>query len=515
MNTTTRAVALSVVLLFVPHRASAQPADPMPPDSRGAPTSTKIPVESSDPEVMRAENSGITSSAAAVSLDQPLDPNSYICGPGDAFEINFWGQQNFRLKIAADLEGRAFISKVGFVSVSGKSLSDVRAQIKRKVGTNYPGLQFDVTLVSPRSFVVHVVDFVKQPGGYTSSPLERLSSLVQRAGVTGSRRRITIRHKNGTETHADLAMYELTGDTSLNPFLLDGDVVRVPATAVEVSVSGAVRRPGTYELIKSTDLSELLALAGGFSSSVTRGLPIRVVRKNQRQQDQFLDLPFNGDAVPNEVLQDGDSVFVRDAYELQRSVLLIGAVVGSDSVDAATTSKRLPFVEGDTVRSLVERAGGIRAPGDLSRSYISRNDEKGAPTIIPIDLDALLVRRDFSKDQAIHMGDVLVVPPMRYSVVVEGAVGRPGPYYFNPLFGVREYIAHAGGRTRTARDIDDVLLVKPNGASAKYKSGLKVEPGDAILVPERNFTRAEIVQIVIAGAGLVLSGVAIGLAATR
>ena len=42
-----------------------------------------------------------------------------------------------------------------------------------------------------------------------------------------------------------------------------------------------------------------------------------------------------------------------------------------------------------------------------------------------------------------------------------------------------------------------------------------LRPGDAILVPERNFTRAEVAQIVIAVAGLVISGVAITIAATR
>ena len=42
-----------------------------------------------------------------------------------------------------------------------------------------------------------------------------------------------------------------------------------------------------------------------------------------------------------------------------------------------------------------------------------------------------------------------------------------------------------------------------------------VMPGDAIMVPERNFSRAEVVQLLIAGAGLILSGVAITLAATQ
>ena len=195
-------------------------------------------------------------------------------------------------------------------------------------------------------------------------------------------------------------------------------------------------------------------------------------------------------------------------------MLLIGAIVGSDPLDSTTTSRRLPFVVGDTVWSLLDRAGGIKAPGDLKRSYIARPTQ-GGQDLIAIDLDALLVRRDFKADKPIAMGDTIVIPAMQYSVMVEGAVGRAGLYNYNPLFGVPEYIAHAGGLTRTARDLDEVRLIEATGSTRDYKAGMKLQPGDAILVPERNFSRAEVTQLILATAGLVLSGVAIVIAARR
>jgi protein involved in polysaccharide export with SLBB domain len=206
---------------------------------------------------------------------------------------------------------------------------------------------------------------------------------------------------------------------------------------------------------------------------------------------------------------------VRGADELQRTVMLIGAIAAADNIDAATTSTRLPFIEGDTVLSLIDRAGGIKAPGDLSRAYITRAGKDGAVKMTPVDLDALLVRRDFRADKPIEMGDTIVVPPMRHSIVVEGAVTRSGLYTYNPTFGVPEYLAMAGGRTSRARDMDEVKLVEPNGKTQAYRTGMRLNPGDAILVPERNFTRAEVVQLSIAGAGVVLSAVALGLAVSR
>ena len=108
---------------------AAVPTDPMPPDAKRRPPATpKIPVTMPDQHrgARRRDRRQSRRAPAPISLEQPIDPDAYICGPGDMFELNFWGQQNFRLKIAVDLEGRTFISKVGFVTVAGKTLTAVR-----------------------------------------------------------------------------------------------------------------------------------------------------------------------------------------------------------------------------------------------------------------------------------------------------------------------------------------------------------------------------------------------------
>ena len=510
-------------LLAMTALVAAQPfPDPLDTQKAGPPTSSagdaRIPITGpGNPEVMGAEGAAVSTTPPPISIEQPIDADAYICGPGDVFELNFWGQQNFRLRIATDLEGRTFISKVGFVTVAGKTLSAVRTAIKTKVRAQYPGLQFDLTLTVPRTFLVHVVDDVKEPGSYPAHALDRVSAVLAKAVPlpNASRRRVTIKHRNGSTTTADLVLYEQTGDTAHNPYLLDGDVITVPFAEPVISIAGAVRRPGAYELVTSKDLAEALQLAGGLTSAVDRALPVRVVSRNPKQQDVTTDVGFAGDTPQNAPLHDGDRVSVPGAEDVQRSVLLIGAVVGADPVDAATTSRRLPFVEGDTVRTLIERAGGIKAPGDLKRSYISRPRAGKTPELVAIDLDALLVRRDFTADKQVEMGDTIVIPPMQYSVTVEGAVGRSGLYNYNPTFTIAEYIARAGGRTRLARDLDETQLIDSSGVTHDYARSLHPGPGDVILVPERNFSRGEIAQLILAGAGIVLSGVAVALAATR
>ena len=48
-----------------------------------------------------------------VPLEGPLDAQHYTCGPGDGFELNFWGAQNFKLRATTDLEGKAFLPRIG------------------------------------------------------------------------------------------------------------------------------------------------------------------------------------------------------------------------------------------------------------------------------------------------------------------------------------------------------------------------------------------------------------------
>lgn len=514
-----RSVLPILIVLVAARGAVGQPQPDMPTTPQRSGGDSKIPISMpSNSEVLASEHPQVSAAPPPLALEQPIDPNSYVCGAGDVFELDFWGQQNFRLRLMADLEGRAFIEKVGFVDVAGKTLSAVRTAVKKKVRSTYPGLQFELTLVAPRTFTVHVADNVKTPGAYSTNAVERVSVVLGRAGgplPTGSRRRISIRHRDGTSLVADLVLYEQTGDTKYNPTLLDGDIVSVPFAEITASIGGAVRRPGTYELVADKTSAELLALAGGLASNVVRDLPVRIVRRNARQQETFVNIAFEGAGIASVPLQNDDRVFVRGSDEVQRTVQLIGAVTGSDTLDAATSSRRLPYVEGDTVMSILERAGGIKAPGDLRRSYIMRPRAGKEPALVALDLDALLVRRDFKADRKVELGDTIVIPPMRYSVLVEGAVARAGLYNYNPQFSISEYIAHAGGMTRTARSMDEVRLIDESGVTHDFRRDLKPKPGDAILVPERNFSRSEVAQLVLAGAGLLLSGVAITIAATR
>ena len=436
-------------------------------------------------------------------LEEPLDPNKYVCGRGDTFELNFWGQQNFRIRATVDIEGRTFISKIGYVDIVGKTLAQAREILKKLVHRYYPGLSFDLSLVAPRTFMVHIVGYVPHPGIYVANPTQRVSTVLAGAGgINGSRRRIEIARRDGSRVAADLVMYELTGDTKYNPYVTDGDVIRIPFAEIVVSIAGPVKRPGSYELIKTRDLAELLELSGGFRSTLTTSLPVRVIHRNDKERAAEEKLPFGANAsLPQYKLHDQDSVIVPSVGELQRSVLLIGPVAGGTAADEVTTVRRLEYFEGATARQLIEGAGGLGASADLKNAYIKRNS--GA--FEKLDLERVLVLRDFSADRPVQIGDSIVVPQKRRGVVVEGAVMHPGIIPYNPQFRVSEYVDTAGGPAKDARGRSSYQLITSDGHAKRLTDKVTIEPGDSILVPQRSFSRSEVVQLVMGGVGLLIS----------
>jgi protein involved in polysaccharide export with SLBB domain len=406
------------------------------------------------------------------------------------------------------------------------TLANAITTLKGVVAKLYPRLKFDVSLVKPRTFLVHVVGAVKKPGIYKAHATDRVTKVLTAAGGQsranrtghggGSTRKIEITRRGGQKLNADLLLYNRQGDTNNNPFLSDGDVIVVPFESLVITVSGAVQRPGRYELVSTKDLAELVTVAGGLNSAVTSQLPLVVSRRdpnNDTSTQLHIKLPPSKE-LPSLPLQNDDRVHIPGVTELQRSVMLVGAIAGAMRTDDATSILRMPYEQGDTVRSLIERAGGLDAGADYKNAFINRFDGKDK-TVIPIDLEALLINRDLRADRVVHMGDVVNVPFQRRSVTVEGAVIHPGSYQYNPQLRALDYIAIAGGPGKMARDEDEYRLVTPQGKTKTVDKDTFVQPGDTVVLPERHFSRAEVTSIIISAISLAISTASLVVIATR
>jgi len=162
-------------------------------------------------------------------------------------------------------------------------------------------------------YQVHILGEVKRPGTYRVPASTRLSESFQLAGgikKNGSERSIELRRGGGAGRKIDLISYRLFGRLDDNPYLMDNDVVYVPLKQKVIEVEGAVNRPGIYELKGENRVSDAIRLAGGFSQGVSRKEPIRIIRYDQDEKKQIVDVANASDELKQTELLSGDVIVV-------------------------------------------------------------------------------------------------------------------------------------------------------------------------------------------------------------
>lgn len=487
------------------------------------------------PAPARTEPAQATPTDGRVILEGAVDANSYIVGPGDRILIELWGIRDLSSEVEVNAEGRLSVPSVGAFAAGGEKLANLRDAVSARLRAIYPNLHANVSLVRPRTFLVNVVGAVARPGPYPATALTRVSSLIPNAQPlpTASTRRVEIRRKGRTDRIvADIVNFTVLGDPTGNPTLLDGDTVMVPPRELDVEVSGAVKRPGRYELVRERNIRELLELAGGLSSDAATTLPLRLTTREGGDRLTVRSLSQATAAVT--ALRPGDRVHVPSLADLSRIVVVEGGIVGNPTiaaspsaaagdslpVDAARSglstdrpldplsnpnreiSVQLPFVEGDGVVDLISKAGGLQPWADPSAAYLLRPLPGGDRRRIPVDIVAISSRK--APDVSIQPGDTLVIPGRRDAVVVGGAVQHPGLFPYSRNLHPPDYITLAGGPTRTG-SAGGAVVLKRNGEGKKISAVNQIEPGDVISVPESGLTTAEWVQIILVVANLAVA----------
>jgi protein involved in polysaccharide export with SLBB domain len=182
-----------------------------------------------------------------------------------------------------------------------------------------------------------------------------------------------------------------------------------------------------------------------------------------------------------------------------------------DSAAAGTReiTVTVAYFEGDTVRTVLERAGGLLPWADARNCSIERRDGEKLKRL-PVDGHAIMVMRDLSKDVPVRAGDVVLVPAEREAVMVSGPVHRPGLYSFSPLLKPEDYIKLAGGPTPQGKVAGSKVISK-DGARSDIAKAPPISPGDTIAVKQRVLSTYEWVQILIAATSLLLSATAIAI----
>jgi protein involved in polysaccharide export with SLBB domain len=397
-----------------------------------------------------------------------------------------------RQQAFVDIEGAINVPPLGAIPVSGLTLLEAHRRVSERAREVFKFADATLTVVAPRTFEVIVSGEVERPGTVQATAMRRVYDVILEAGgitARGSTRNLALLGRGG-ERHADLLAFRLRGDLAQNPFVEEGLRIHVPPRTGTVTLSGAVRRPGEYEIGSTPSLRELLELVGGLSQTASIG-DARLTRigADERREAMALDLRAALTPAGDILLRPGDAIYVPATSSLQDVIEVRGAFNGTaDSTKTTTAGKatilqRFELAQGERVRDVLERAGGAAAYADLRLALVERSGATGPRQRIPIDLYRMLVDKDDTPNIVLQNGDVFTLPIVEDHVFILGEVRTPGAHEFRPDLTPREYVALAGGPTNRARLVNTVVTFR-NGKTYAMADAPPLEPGAVVTVPE-------------------------------
>ena len=413
----------------------------------------------------------------------------YRLGNGDVLDVLIAGRLDVtRLQVIVDPEGNVNIPPLGSIEVGGRTLLEGNRKIGERARALLRFAEVSIAVFSPRVFDVTVSGEVERPGTVQAQATQRLHELVLNAGgITprGSARHVQVSAGASTR-EVDLLRFELRGDLTQNPYVADNMRVHVPPRAAAVTLAGAVRRPGDYELGPDGSLREVLDLTGGLAPGGA-GSDARLTRIGPEGRKETVSVDLR--TIPEVPLQSGDTIFVPPLSVIQDVVEVRGAFIGvADSSKTVTAGKptivqRFELAQGERVRDVVVKAGGAAAYADLRLAFVDRTGQSGPRQRVPIDLQRLLVEKDESQNVLLQNGDILTLPVIEDKVYVVGEVKAPGAQDFRPDLTPREYLALAGGPSNRAK-VKNTTVTFRSGRTYAMAEAPPLEAGAVVTVPE-------------------------------
>jgi polysaccharide export outer membrane protein len=355
-------------------------------------------------------------------------------------------------------------------------------------------------------------------------------------------------HDPGLQARDEVRVFQLGLDRSgaINPLLqalADQSVAGEPHPIVVVS--GATVLPGAYPFSDGMRVSDLLRASGGlseFAYTLRAELAREVNVGGERLRTKFIELDLQrmmaGDKDADLLLERRDYVTIKPLPEARERALV-------ELVGEVRFPGIYPLARGETLVSVIERAGGLTDMAFADGSIFTRVDLKdrerkrmrelaqrlevdlaaaavrtaredrasgtaeGALQVgqqlltelretepvgrLVIDLDQVLDSGKGSTDDIVmRPGDTLHVPPVTQEVTVIGEVQSPTSHLHAPGLTREDYIALSGGMTQDA-DRKHVYVVRANGTvvgrtgkSSRWynrRDAVEIKAGDTIVVP--------------------------------
>jgi len=329
---------------------------------------------------------------------------------------------------------------------------------------------------------VEVAGEVKRPGLFEVLPTESFRDVLRFAGgfsPLAYSANIRVLQNTSKERriidvpNASFATYQpLNGDKFVVDAILDRFENRV-------QITGAVFRPGEYELEKGLTLKGLIAKAAGVREDafLKRGYISRLNPDNSASLVSFdLDQLLKG-TVADIPLQREDNITINSIFELREEYKL--SIQGE-----VRQPGTFNYAEGLTLEGLVQMAGGFTEGASAKRIEISRRVKNSDVTSASAKT-AEVFNVDINKDLSMQTNGFVLQPfdivsirssegyQVQKQVRLEGEVLYPGTYTISRKDErISELIKRAGGLTPLAY-VDGASLKRTEGPSDKMTDSLE------------------------------------------
>lgn len=380
-------------------------------------------------------------------------PQNYQLGQGDELVIDLWGASEVTYETSINSQGAVKIDGIGLVYVSGLTLGKASEKIISKLKKKHAGIgasknsydkiHTNVTLTKIRTVQVNIIGEVKVPGTYSLVSLSTILNALYAAGgptKKGTFRDVKLVRNGKTIANFDIYNYLLTGTEDDNLKIQDQDVILIGPYKNLVTVKGAVKRPGIYELKDQENLEDLMSFFGGFTpEAYTELLVIERVNGKQREVKE-VEL----ENAKNFLIHGGDQLIVKEIIDkYENRITLEGAVFRPGNYEVIkdmTLKDLLDKAQGVTEEAFMSRGLLIRAKDDTNKESISFSVSDVLSGKMIINLQAKDRIRIFNKDELRE----------KQTITIQGAVNSPQTFDFVKNFQIEDLIAMSGGLTEGA-----------------------------------------------------------------